>query len=100
MIPSFIFVYQIMLAQPRIMLKNITLMEETFTVSRLFAKIAKVYSAKFFKIRHPRKFIPVKTHQDFSILKRFSFLFFFDLSKNIRRFLPQLIAISPRIFGY
>ena len=54
---------------------------------------------QFFKIRHPRKCIPSKTHQEFSILKRFSFLLFFNFSKDIRRFSPQLITISPRKFG-
>ena len=37
-----------------------TLKEETFAVSRFLAKSAKVYSGKFFKSRHPRKFLPAK----------------------------------------
>jgi len=37
-----------------------TLMEKSFAVSRFFSKFAKVYAAKFFKIIHPRKFIPAK----------------------------------------
>lgn len=36
------------------------LKEEIFAVSWFFAQFAKVYSAKFFKINHPRKFIPTK----------------------------------------
>ena len=50
-----------------------TLRSETFAVSRFLAFSAKVNSAKFFKIDHPRKFIPADFFTFFEFFKLFVF---------------------------